>query len=165
MTVFLPNPLLLLSLSSCFKLSKVLLTPEASGLGFLPDIVEVSLFNLDFCDSDLDLGSLFDDTPNSPKPSNEEATHCVAFCNDKILQRTKIFQYCTCPAGRATYNFHSPCKHNVMHLPFKSVCNKEVEHMGVICNYMTSLSYSSQSTRPTGRVLWEELLVLSRFHP
>ena len=25
-------------------------------------------------------------------------------------------------------------------------------------------TYSSQSTRPTGRVLWEELLVLSRFH-
>ena len=29
---------------------------------------------------------------------------------------------------------------------------------------MTSSSYSSQSTRPVGRVLWEELLVLSRFH-
>ena len=29
---------------------------------------------------------------------------------------------------------------------------------------MTSLSNSSQSTRPTGRVLWEELLILSRFH-
>ena len=29
---------------------------------------------------------------------------------------------------------------------------------------MTSSSYSSQSTRPTGRVLWEEILVLSRFH-
>ena len=28
---------------------------------------------------------------------------------------------------------------------------------------MTS-SNSSQSTRPVGRVLWEELLVLSRFH-
>ena len=32
-----------------------------------------------------------------------------------------------------------------------------------ICN-MTFLSNSSQSTRPVGRVLWEELLVLSRFH-
>ena len=29
---------------------------------------------------------------------------------------------------------------------------------------MTSMSNSSQSTRPTGRVLWEELLLLSRFH-
>ena len=29
---------------------------------------------------------------------------------------------------------------------------------------MTSSSNSSQSTRPVGRVLWEELLVLSRFH-
>ena len=29
---------------------------------------------------------------------------------------------------------------------------------------MASLSKSSQSTRPVGRVLWEELLVLSRFH-
>ena len=28
---------------------------------------------------------------------------------------------------------------------------------------MTSLSNSSQSTRPIGQVLWEELLVLSRF--
>ena len=47
-----------------------------------------------------------------------------------------------------------------MHLSFKSVCNKEQK--GVICN-MTS-SNSTQSTRPVGRVLWEELLVLSRFH-
>ena len=37
-----------------------------------------------------------------------------------------------------------------MHLSFKSICNKE--HKGVICN-MTSSSNSSQSTRPTGRVL------------
>ena len=77
-----------------------------------------------------------------------------------LWQETKIFQYCTCPAGRVTYNFHSSCKR--MHLSFKSVCNKE--HIkGVICK-MTSLSNSSQSTHPTGQVLWEELLVLSRFH-
>ena len=44
---------------------------------------------------------------------------------------------------------------------FKSVCNKE--HKGVMCN-TTSSSSSFQSTRPVGRVLWEELLVLSRFH-
>ena len=36
-----------------------------------------------------------------------------------ITQRTKIFQYCTCPAGRVTYNFHLSCKH--MHFSFKSV--------------------------------------------
>ena len=60
------------------------------------------------------------------------------------IQGDKIFQHCTCPAGRVTYNFH---------LSFKSVCNKE--HKGVICNMTSS---------PTGRVLWEELLVLSRFH-
>ena len=58
------------------------------------------------------------------------------------VQETKIFQYCTCPAGRVTYNFHSSCKQ--MYLPFKSLCNKE--HKGVIFN-MTSLSNSSQSTR------------------
>ena len=74
------------------------------------------------------------------------------------IQGTKIFQYCTCPAGPVTYNFHSSCKH--MHLSFKRLCNKE--HKGVICN-KTSSSYSSQSTRPTGQVLWEELLVISRF--
>ena len=39
-------------------------------------------------------------------------------------QETKIFQYCTCPAGRVTYNFHSSCNH--MHLSFKSVCNKNI---------------------------------------
>ena len=39
------------------------------------------------------------------------------------LQGTKIFQYCTCPAGQVTYNFHSPCKH--MHSSLKIVCNKE----------------------------------------
>ena len=80
-------------------------------------------------------------------------------------QGTKIFQYWACPAGRVTYIIHSSCKH--MHLSFKNVFNKE--HKEAICN-MTSWSYSSQSTcpvqstRPTGRVLWEELLVLVRFH-
>ena len=44
------------------------------------------------------------------------------------MQGTKFFQYCTCPAGRVTYNFHSSCKR--MHLSFKSICNKE--HMGEI---------------------------------
>ena len=39
------------------------------------------------------------------------------------LQGTKIFKYCTCPAGRVTYNFHWSCKR--MHMSFKSVCNKE----------------------------------------
>ena len=62
---------------------------------------------------------------------------------NKDLHGTKIFQYCTCPAGRVTYYFHSSCKH--MRLSFKNVCNKE--HKGVICN-TTSLSYSSQSTHP-----------------
>ena len=38
----------------------------------------------------------------------------------------------------------------VLHLCFKSVCNKE--YMGV----MISSSNSSQSTRPSGRVLWVE---------
>ena len=64
------------------------------------------------------------------------------------MTMTKIFQYCTCPAGRVTYNFHLSCKH--MHLSFKSVCNKE--HKGVICN-MTSSRNSSHGTPPTGRVL------------
>ena len=71
-------------------------------------------------------------------------------------QGTKIFQYCTCPAGRVTYIFHTSCKPR--HLSFKSVCSKE--YMGV----MTSSSNSSQSTRPIGRVLWVESLVLPRFH-
>ena len=40
-----------------------------------------------------------------------------------VGQGTKIFKYCTCPAGWVTTNFHSSCKH--MQLSFKSVCNKE----------------------------------------
>ena len=36
-------------------------------------------------------------------------------------QGTKIFQFCTCPAGRVTYNFHSSCK--PMHLSLNIVCN------------------------------------------
>ena len=64
------------------------------------------------------------------------------------MQGKKIFQYCTCPAGRVTYNFFLSCKH--MHLSCICVCNKE--HKGIICN-MTSSSNSSQSTRPVGRVL------------
>ena len=47
-----------------------------------------------------------------------------------------------------------------MHLSFKCVCNKE--HKAVICNM--TLSNSSQSTFPVGQVLWEESLILSRFH-
>ena len=62
------------------------------------------------------------------------------------MQGTKIFQYCTCPVRPVTYNFHSSCKH--MHLPFKSVCNKE--HKGVICN-MTPMSYSSCRTSALGK--------------
>ena len=54
-----------------------------------------------------------------------------------LIQGTKIFQYCTCPAGRVTYNFHSSCKN--IHLSLKSIFNKE--HKGVICN-MTSSSNS-----------------------
>ena len=75
------------------------------------------------------------------------------------VQGTKIFQYCACPAGRVTYNFHLSCKH--MNLSFKSVFNKE--HTGVISN-MTSSSNSSQRTCPVGPVLWEEFLALSIFH-
>ena len=55
---------------------------------------------------------------------------CKARYN-QMTQGTKIFQYCTCPAGRVTYNFHSSCKHT--HLCVcnnESVCNKE--HKGVI---------------------------------
>ena len=66
----------------------------------------------------------------------------LASMHSKCLQfqGTKIFKYCTCPAGRVIYNFHLHCKH--MSLSFKSVCNKE--HKGVICN-MTSSSNSFQS--------------------
>ena len=35
---------------------------------------------------------------------------------DIALQGTKIFTYCTCPAGLVTYNFHSSCKR--MHMSF-----------------------------------------------
>ena len=31
--------------------------------------------------------------------------------NKMMHSGTKIFQYCTCPAGRVTYNSHSSCKH------------------------------------------------------
>ena len=52
----------------------------------------------------------------------------------QACQGTKIFQYSSCPAGRVTYNFHSPCKH--MHSSFKTICYKE--HKGVICNITSS---------------------------
>ena len=88
----------------------------------------------------------------------EESIGALKVNREELMQGTDIFQYCTCPAGRVTYNFHSSCKH--MHLSFKSIYIKE--HKGVICN-MTS-SISSQSTPPVGPVLLEELLILSRFH-
>ena len=42
----------------------------------------------------------------------------------KSKQGTKIFQYCTCPAGRVTYNIHSSCKH--MHLSLKAYTIKNI---------------------------------------
>ena len=47
--------------------------------------------------------------------------------------------------------------------PLKEYAIKNISELYV---NMTPSSNSSQSTRPTGRgrVLWEELLVLSRFH-
>ena len=51
------------------------------------------------------------------------ATFSTAFWVCFLTQGTKIFQYCTRPAGRVTYNFHSSCKH--MHSSLKIVCNKE----------------------------------------
>ena len=44
-------------------------------------------------------------------------------CVCKTGTGNKIFQYCTCPAGRVTYNFLSSCK--PIHLSFKGVCTKE----------------------------------------
>ena len=84
----------------------------------------------------------------------------LSISRDIDVQGTKLFKYCTCPEGRVTYNFTCPAN-TIMHLSFKSICN--IEHKGVICN-MTSSSNSFQRTPPTGRVLWEELLVFSRFH-
>ena len=79
----------------------------------------------------------------------------------ELYQGTKLFQYCTCPAGRVTYKSHLSCKH--IHRPLKEYAIFFFQkHKGVICN-MTSLSISSHSTRPTGPELWVELLVLSRF--
>ena len=58
-----------------------------------------------------------------------------------------------------TLQFTHPANACTCHMKAYAVKNiKEV-----ICN-MTFSSYSFQSTRPTGQVLWEELLVLSRFH-
>ena len=52
----------------------------------------------------------------------------ISDCLNHFMAWDKIFQYCTCPAGRVNCNFHLSCKH--MHMSFKSVCNKE--HKGVI---------------------------------
>ena len=90
--------------------------------------------------------------------TSHSGSACPYFSKKTNAQGTKIFQYCTCPAGRVTYNFHSSYKHNVMHLSCKSVSNKE--HKGVTCN-TTSSSYSSESTRPTlPQVILPKALVL-----
>ena len=43
---------------------------------------------------------------------------------DYHLQGTKLFQYCTCPAGQMTYNFHLSCKH--MNLSLKVDAKKNI---------------------------------------
>ena len=37
-----------------------------------------------------------------------------ALSHNLLRQGTNIFHYCTCPAGRVTFNFHSSCKHNAL---------------------------------------------------
>ena len=40
------------------------------------------------------------------------STKCIFdYLLSLYLQGTKIVQYCTCPAGRVTHNFHSSCKY------------------------------------------------------
>ena len=53
------------------------------------------------------------------------------------IQGTKIFQYCTRPAGRVINNFHSSCKH--MYLPFKSLYNKEHKGATWLIKFLISL--------------------------
>ena len=60
-------------------------------------------------------------------------------------QGTKIFQYCTCHAGRATYNFHSTCKN--MHFSFKRFAKKNIIKRG----YMT-LKFLILLLRPTLKI-------------
>ena len=110
------------------------------------------------------VGNKAGDRENGPGNTRQQETHHhqsdpAVVTLSGMHQGTNLFQYGTCPAGRVTYNFHSSYK--PIHLSFKSVYNKE--HKGVLCN-TTSWRNFSQSTRPTGRVLWEELLVLSKFH-
>ena len=62
-----------------------------------------------------------DHSDNSEK--TEEAFIAFFFPRYIYTLGTKIFQLCTCPAGRETYNFHSSCKH--VHSSLKIVCNKE----------------------------------------
>ena len=50
---------------------------------------------------------------------------CVFTKNtDYYTEETKIFHYCTCPAGHVTYNFHSSYKH--MNLSFNSYTIKNI---------------------------------------
>ena len=82
------------------------------------------------------------------------------------LQGTKIFQYCTCPAGQVTYNFRLSCKH--LHLCFKSICN--YEHKEVICNtaslssssHLKHWSYRTSALGRTTRPFWISLVIRTR---
>ena len=42
----------------------------------------------------------------------------------QVFQGSKIFQYCTCPAGRVTYNSHLSCKH--IRRPLKKYAIKNI---------------------------------------
>ena len=52
-------------------------------------------------------------------------------------QGTKIFQYCTCPAERVTYNFLSSCKH--IYLSFNSSLDKEDKGVMSLIKFLISL--------------------------
>ena len=75
-------------------------------------------------------------------------------------QGTKIFQYYTCPAGRVSLTiFTRPA--NTCTCPFKAYAINNIREYFVIWLPWVILP---KSTCPVGRVLCEELFVLSRFH-
>ena len=75
-------------------------------------------------------------------------------------QGTKMFQYCTRPVGRVTYNFHSSCKH--MHSSLKLYCNKENRGGGGGGGGGGSVSFITASHTLTKRVLHSILSLMLR---
>ena len=101
-----------------FVLRRVAYYPRGRSLPVLPAVV-IIVSKTNWCTAEIDVFFL------QSRPLDKSAYRYVKYLDISFSsQRTKIFQYCTCPAGWVTYNSHSSCKH--VQCPLKEYAIKNI---------------------------------------